>query len=612
MNADDFLATAPLLPLEMAPDGRVRFVGEQAVDLLGLPRNAWMTPDFWAEHVVPDDFTALRETRAAAARGVGSGRVDYRLQHASGGIVWVWETVRRVDGPEGPVLRGYLADITDRKRQEVAVWKSDERARALLRSAPDALVLTDIEGRILDMNDQAEALFAYRINDVVGSSFDHLMPPRLRSRLPELRAAFDRDPQRRSLVDGHGLSIERSDGTAVPVELSMSLVTAEDGTRQLLCSVRDLTVRRRAEAKARSSERRLREMANAVPAMVCFVDRDNRYRFVNDAYAHWYGWERHQMEGRLVREVVGERIYTDMQESIEAALSGTPTHFRGELRGPSPERVPVDVSMVPQHDEHDQVTGYFVVVFDVTPEVAAREADRRHRRELAHVSRVATLGELAASIAHELNQPLSAIVANAQAARRFLDTVPPELDEVSAALADIAAAGTRAGDVISSMRALLQRGEVRDESVDVAGLANEVVELLHSEAIGRGVSVATIGTDGPAPLVRGDPIQLTQVLLNLIMKAIEAASRSPSGSRRVVVEVSVPGQEVEVSVRDSGPGLPTPDPEELFAPFVTRRTDGLGMGLAIARSIAEAHDGRVWAEDHPDGGAVFRLRLPGA
>ena len=168
------------------------------------------------------------------------------------------------------------------------------------------------------------------------------------------------------------------------------------------------------------------------------------------------------MEGRLVREVLGERTYRDMEASITAALSGTPTHFRGEMVDVGGRRIPVDVSLVPQFDERGIVTGYFVVVFDVTHEVAAREADRRHRDELAHVSRVATLGELAASIAHELNQPLSAIVENARADDRLLRAVPPRVGEASEALVDVGAAGKRAGDVISSMRALLQRGETLD------------------------------------------------------------------------------------------------------------------------------------------------------
>ncbi len=610
----DFLETAPLVPIELNASSRaILYIGPQASALLGFEAEEWLDPAFAQSRILPDDQAGVEEARHAAIRS-GVGHVDYRMQHADGHVIWVNECTRRVAGPDGGErLRGFWIDITDRKLQELTLWRSEARLRALLRHAPDAMVLTDAGGRILDMNDQAEALFGYRLSDVVGSSFDHFLPTRLQPRLPGLRAAFDRDPHRRSLVDGHTFAIERSDGIELPVELSMSLVAGTDDARQLLCSVRDLTARRRIEAQLRSSERQLREMANVLPAMVCFLDTENRYRFVNDAYASWYGWERHQIEGRLLREVIGGHAYSELGDSVEAALAGRPTHFRGRMEDGAGRTVPVDVTLVPQYDEGGPVAGYFVVVFDVTDEVAAREADRRHRAELAHVSRVATLGELAASIAHELNQPLSAIVANARAARRLLDGVVPDLDEVGEVLEDIATSGRRAGDVIAGMRKLLQKGdpgEARKDRVNVAVLVEDVIELLRSEAIGRGVSVHMSAVAPPETFVLGDSIQLKQVLLNLLMNAIDAASRAPAGSRTVTTEVRRSEPSVEVIVRDSGPGLPTRDPEELFQPFVSRRPGGLGMGLAISRSIVEAHDGQIVGEDDPEGGARFTMRLP--
>ena len=607
-----FVSEGPLVPLQLdAETGRVLDVGPQAGTLLGLPAEAWRDPTFWTARVVPDDQATLFDTRAAVAREGIPRSVDYRIEHADGRVIWVSEALSRPAAAEGAILLACLTDITSRKRQEVALWKSEERLRALLRATPDAMVLTDMAGRILDMNDQAEALFGYALADVVGSSFDHLVPERVRARIPGLRAAFGRDPHRRSLVDGHGFAIERRDGTEVPAELSMGVFTGADDTRQLLCAVRDLTARRRVEAQLRSSEERLREMANVLPAMVAFLDTGHRYRFANDAYAHWHGWERHQIDGRLLREVVGESLYREMLPSLEAAVAGRATHARGALTDPAGRSVPVDISIVPQHGEAGEIAGYFVVVFDVTHEVAAAEADRRHRDELAHVSRVATLGELAASIAHELNQPLSAVVSNAQAAQRLLTQNPADLTEARAALDDIAAAGRRAGDVIASMRELLQRGEARDEEVDLVTLLEDVIRLLASEIDrARRHDLAGPRDGAVVPRVRGDGIQLKQVALNLLMNAVEAASRTPGGARQVNVGVALRGGEIEVYVKDTGPGLPTDDPEELFAPFVSRRADGLGMGLAISRSIAEAHDGRLWGEDRSEGGAVFRLRLP--
>jgi PAS domain S-box-containing protein len=533
------------------------------------------------------------------------------MEHADGRIIWACESARREEAEDGSAsICGVLMDVTERKRREVALWKNEERVRALLRGAPDAMILTDAEGLVVNMNDQAEALLDYQLADIVGSSIDHLFPDRLRARMPEMRGAFERDPQRRSLIDGHTFAVVQQNGAELPVELSMSLITGPDESPHILCSLHDLTARRRVEAQLRSSERRLREIANVLPAMVCFVDSEQRYRFANDSYARFHGWEQRQMEGRLMREVIGESAYGQFEPSIAAALEGAASHFRGDVSDSVGARVPVDVSLVPQHDEHGETAGYFVVIFDITDEVAARESDRRHRAELAHVSRVATLGELAASIAHELNQPLSAIVTNAQAAMHFLGASPPDPKEAREALEDISKDGKRAGQVIASMRQLLRRGEIREDSVEVRGLVESVADLLHSEAIGRGVELVIDNSDHAFPSVLGDEIQLKQVFLNLLMNAIEATSRATTGPGAVTVSITLEGAELEIEVRDTGPGLPEGDPEELFTAFVSKRSDGLGMGLAISRTIVEAHNGRLWAEPTSGGGAVFKVRLP--
>lgn len=603
-----FLEGAPLVPVAISTDtGDVTYVGPQAVELLGYSIEVWMEPGFWNARLFPDDQVSVAQARERLVAGGESHTIDYRMEHADGRILWLTEVMALER--DGSRIQGFLQDVTERKRQEVALWKSEERLRSLLRLAPDALVLTEEDGKILNMNDQAEALFDYRLFEVAGSCIDHLIPERLRGRMADLRGAFDRDPIRRSLVDGHGLAIERSDGTEIPVEVGMSLVSEEEGSRHILCSVRDLTTRRRVEAQLRSSERRLREMANVVPALVCFIGTDERFRFVNDAYAEWYGWERGHLEGRRVREVVGEEFHRRLHSSMDAAGERTAAHFQCEIQTATGHRRPVDVSIVPQFDDDGLRTGHFVVMRDITSEVEARQSDLRHRAELAHVSRVATMGELTASIAHELNQPLTAIVANAQAARRLLHREAPDIEEVSEALDDIVADGRRAGEVIASMRQLLQRGEIQEEQVEVTGMVGEVIELLRSEAIGRGVHLSTRSPAGGLPLVMGDPIQLKQVLLNLLMNGIEAAARATSDSRCVEVSATLDGAEIEIAVRDGGPGLPA-NSEELFQPFVSHRPGGLGMGLAISRTIAEAHGGRLWAEPRKPVGAIFKFRLP--
>lgn len=241
---------------------------------------------------------------------------------------------------------------------------------------------------------------------------------------------------------------------------------------------------------------------------------------------------------------------------------------------------------------------------------SARMADeaRRHREELAHVVRVVNLSELSGSIAHELNQPLAIILSNAQAAQRMLAHVPPDLEEVRSILADIVHEDRRAGQVIQRLRALLKRGEAMLVPVSLNEIAKEVLQLAHTNLSSRGVEVSA-GLCPDLPLVRGDSVQLQQVLLNLLLNAADAMSGNPPDKRRLHVSTSADESEVMLSVRDEGVGLPA-DIEGIFQPFYTTKAQGLGMGLAICRSIAAAHGGHLTAEAQGDSGAVFRLRLP--
>ena len=231
------------------------------------------------------------------------------------------------------------------------------------------------------------------------------------------------------------------------------------------------------------------------------------------------------------------------------------------------------------------------------------------RNELAHITRVSAMGQLASSLAHELNQPLGAILRNAEAAELFLQDPSPDLDEVRAILADIRKDDQRAGEVIDRMRGLLTRRQVERCRFSINLLAGEIVALVLPDATMRGVRLA-LETDPAMPSVHGDRVQLQQVLLNLLLNAVEAVNENPPASRLVTVRARPVGATVEVAVSDTGPGIPADNLLRVFEPFFSSKPNGLGMGLAISRSIIEAHGGRLWAENNPDGGATFTLRVP--
>jgi C4-dicarboxylate-specific signal transduction histidine kinase len=249
---------------------------------------------------------------------------------------------------------------------------------------------------------------------------------------------------------------------------------------------------------------------------------------------------------------------------------------------------------------------------DVTERVQAEEALRTTQLQLAHVSRVTQMGELTASIAHEVNQPLSAVIMGGAAGLRWLDRPIPDLDEVRTALRRIVEDANRAAQVLGRIRALAQQVTPQTSRILVEDVIRDVVEMLEYELTVQGVVLTTALRTHARPIV-GDPIQLQQVMLNLIMNAAESLSGARAGERRIDVVAEFRDEEphgVIVAVRDSGTEPPPENPELLFKPFYTTKASGMGLGLSICRSIVESHGGRLWATANDDRGMTFRFSLP--
>ena len=232
------------------------------------------------------------------------------------------------------------------------------------------------------------------------------------------------------------------------------------------------------------------------------------------------------------------------------------------------------------------------------------------RREVAHVARVTMMGQLASALAHEINQPLGAILRNAEAAELFLQNVSPDLDEIRAIIADIRKDDERAGAVIDGMRGLLKRQPLNTRALDVGELVGDVRALVRAEAMAQHVKLEVDVPDNLPP-VRGDRVHLQQVLLNIILNGMDALNGASCGERRISVIALLNGaQTVEIAVSDTGSGIPADKLAHVFDPFFTTKANGMGMGLPISRTIIEAHGGRFWAENNDSSGATFRFTLP--
>jgi two-component system, LuxR family, sensor kinase FixL len=378
--------------------------------------------------------------------------------------------------------------------------------------------------------------------------------------------------------------------------------------------------RQEAEEALRTSESMKSAILSSLSSHVAVLDRAGLIIAVNE------GWTRHARErgvksrasvdlGANYLDVYRERARDGAAHAIEvlagiqAVLNRSRAGFSVEYpcRQGTGERW-FAMAVVPLNRPEG---GVVVSHTEITERKRAEVEAQRSRQELAHFTRVSTMGELTASLAHELNQPLTGILTNAQAARRFLEFTPPDLGEIRNILADIIDDDKRAAEVIQRLRDLLRKSEADFRRLDLNAVVRDVVKLLGSDTIIRNV-VVSLDLGPEPPFVNGDPVQLQQVVLNLLLNAMEAVAERSDGDRTIVVRTQSIEvmRTVRVSVEDAGPGLRPGTEDLVFEPFYTTKPAGMGMGLAIARSIIEAHGGLIWAANSPVRGASLQFTLP--
>jgi two-component system, LuxR family, sensor kinase FixL len=365
-------------------------------------------------------------------------------------------------------------------------------------------------------------------------------------------------------------------------------------------------------------ENQRREMALRGQAGLLDLTHDTVFvRDMNDVITYWnrgaeelYGWKKGEAVGKITHELL-QTIFPMPLEEIMAELFRT-GRWEGELTHTKKGGTQAIVASrwSAQRDAQGRSIAILETNNDITERQQAERALQEALTELTHVTRVTTLGELTASIAHEVKQPVSGVIINAEAALRWLDARPPDLGEIREALGRIVRDGRRAVDVIDRIRALINKAPPRKARLDLNEAVLDVIALTRSEVLKHGVSQQTRLATSLA-LVEGDRIQLQQVILNLILNGVEAMSGLDEGPRELLISTEREASGgVLVTVRDSGPGLDPESVDRVFETFYTTKPEGMGMGLAICRSIVKAHEGRLWATTNEPRGAVFQFTLP--
>lgn len=507
----------------------------------------------------------------------------------------------------------------------------------LLDLSHDMIFVRDIAGHITFWNRTAEETYGWPSPEAVGRRADELLHTRY--------------PQPREEVEAQLLATGRWEGTleqttraGVALLLDSRWVLQRDihGRPQSIMETHtDVTERKAAYAALVRSERRYRRMfdesrigvveqdwsairtelaalglhdADAIeahvaahPEFLCQARRLARIEAVNPAFIAMLGPGASARPPTSVDDLIADSDRT-FAGALSAFARGDAFHEgETELSGNNGLRVPVLFAITfPSPEDGDAHVLVFVV--DNTERRQAQDALLTAQTELAHAARVATLGELTASIAHEVNQPLMAVVTNGEAGMRWLRRETPDLHEVESAIGRIISEGRRAAEIVHRIRAFLAKAPAQRQPLDVGSVVDEAARLVQHELARERVKLH-VEIEPRLPLVNGDRVQLQQVLVNLVVNAGQALS-THSGSRLIELSASRAGDDgVAIAVRDTGPGIAAEHLQRLFDPFFTTRSQGMGMGLAISRTIAEAHGGRLAVESRPGQGATFTLLL---
>jgi PAS domain S-box-containing protein len=580
--------------------------------LFGFDSTKPLRFDDMLARVHPDDQA---RTRAEIARSEAAGQPfqeEFRTVLPGGTERWVLAKGRTVEPRNGGSRRmGVVLDISERKWSEQRLRESEERFRVMADAAPVMIWMSgadklctffnkgwlDFTGRTLEHElgngwtegvhkDDLDRRLEIYVN-AVDARQEFAMEYRLRRCDGEYRWVLD-----------HGVPRVEPDGTFLGY----------------IGSTIDITERKRG-AEALEKERAfLRQVIDIDPNFIFAKDRDGRFTLANQAVADAYGTTVENLIGRTDADFNPNREEVELFRRMDLEVMDTlqerfiPEEHVTDARGNRRWVQTVKRPIIESDGSARQVLGAST---DITRRKETEIQLLEQRAELAHVARISTMGELAASLAHELNQPLTAILSNAQAALRFLSSKPADLEEVREILQDIVKDNSRAGEVIRRMRALVKKEEQLDfATLDLANLIRDVVALLHSDAILQNVRIAGQLNDDLL-LVRGDRVQLQQVLLNILLNAFDAMKERPAREREVKLraERQYMGM-ILVAVSDRGIGLGGDKLDKIFEPFYTTKGEGLGMGLSICRSIIEAHGGRLWAENNPDRGATFYFTVP--
>lgn len=495
--------------------------------------------------------------------------------------------------------QGLSALTDDAERNQLLAEMAEQSTDMISRHTPD-------DWRFIYASPAVTHLLGYTLDEIIGMSAYELYHPddvedfKRRSPSVSYERGLYTHTYRFRCKDGHYTWLEstsRSIRDPDSGELKEILVVSRDASRRI---------------NAEQANRRLARILESSSDLVAFVGLDNQVTDLNEAARRTLGVDNPELAGLALADLFTPESYQQLQaQAIPTASAAGSWRGEAEMQAPGRAPIPVMLELLAHRSLDDRIEYFSTVARDMSEAKAIEAEKQQYQASIGHATRLITMGEMASGLAHELNQPLTAIVNYVRGIeRRIGDSDDPKLTVLHTPLQRISATALRAGEIIRRMMDFSRKSPPQRQAVDLQPVVNDLIEFCTSTATRQNVQVENMISADLAAVV-ADPIQLEQILLNLLLNGIEACQQiDESTPAQVWVDASEQGtDQVIIRVHDQGTGLPVTDTEQLFEQFFTTKSDGLGMGLAITRSLVEAHGGQLWAENQPQGGAVFCFTL---
>ena len=581
--------------------GHSEYVNKRALDYLDT--NAEGFRDRPMDTVHPDDQELLRTVwMRCNATGQPMDFV-HRVRRFDGVYRWVHVRGEPLRDDQGRIVRWYyvFTDIDDQRRAEEALRESERELRQIIDSVPGMITVASSTGQQEYANK--------RFLDFTGTTLEKTMGfDGLKLIHPDEQEAVTNEWLRRNPL-GQPLELDhrlkRFNGVYRWVHVRVDPLLDDRGRIvRWYGLLTDIDDQRRAEEALRESEHHLELLVETIPALVARTTPEGKLDYVNRRVLDYLGLEFEQLGFRVLHP---DDRYARLWKWRHALEKGEPWEDTYRMRRADGEYRWFYERSEPLLDRDGRVVCWYTVSFDINDSREMEEMLRSTRRKLSAAMQVATVAELSASIAHEINQPLASVVTNAHACQAWLSRDPPNLDRARATLERIIRDGHSAAEVVRRIRALFKEAPPVKAPLDVNQIVVEVLRVLSDELRDNGIIVET-ELEADLPMIHADPVQIQQTLINLVHNATEAMSGVTDRAKSLLVSARRQGDELLIQVRDHGVGIK--EPTLIFDPFFTTKESGMGMGLSICRSIIEAHGGRVWATANEDAGMTFSFTLP--